>query len=84
LSADRRTNSTTTASATTLPPLANKQKLLPLTIAKPLGTAEPGQQTAGVTWAGDVSPALGSGETRSAPVMVHIFQGGSESKEFHF
>ena len=44
----------------------------------------PGKPTIGVTWAGDVSPALGSGETRDAPVMVHVFQGGSDSKEFHF
>jgi pilus assembly protein CpaB len=44
----------------------------------------PAKPTIGVTWAGDVSPALGSGETRDAPVMVHIFQGGSDSKEFHF
>jgi pilus assembly protein CpaB len=44
----------------------------------------PGKPNAGVTWASDVSPALGSGETRDAPVMVHIFQGGSDSKEYHF
>jgi pilus assembly protein CpaB len=37
-----------------------------------------------VTWAGDVSPALGSGDSRKPPTMVHVFQGVSDSKEFHF
>lgn len=37
-----------------------------------------------VTWAGDVSPALGSGEPRNAPVKVQVFQGGADGKEFHF
>jgi hypothetical protein len=84
LSADRLKDAAATGSAiSAAPPLASDAKLLPLTAA-PRGATEPGQQTVGVTWAGDVSPALGNGETRSAPVMVHIFQGGSESKEFHF
>ena len=39
---------------------------------------------AGVTWAGDVSPALGSGAARSAPSKVQVFQGSAESKEYHF
>ena len=37
-----------------------------------------------ITWASDVSPALDSGGTQSAPVIVHVFPGGSDSKEFHF
>ncbi len=40
--------------------------------------------TGGVTWAGDVSPALGGGGPRKTPPTVHIFQGGLDSKEFHF
>jgi pilus assembly protein CpaB len=85
LSADRSKDAAAPGSATAAaPPVASDAKLLPLTAAGPRGTTEPGQQTVGVTWAGDVSPALGTGETRSAPVMVHIFQGGTESKEFHF
>lgn len=40
--------------------------------------------TGGVTWAGDVSPALGGGGPRKTPPMVHIFQGSLDSKEFHF
>ncbi len=39
---------------------------------------------AGVTWAGDVSPALGSGAGRTAPTKVQVFQGGGDGKEFHF
>jgi len=39
---------------------------------------------AGVTWAGDVSPALGSGVTRTTPSKVQVFQGSAESKEYHF
>lgn len=39
---------------------------------------------AGVTWAGDVSPALGSGAARTAPSKVQVFPGGGDSKEFHF
>jgi pilus assembly protein CpaB len=85
LSADRPRDAAAPGSATAAaPPLASDAKLPPLTAAAPRGATEPGHQTAGVTWAGDVSPALGNGETRSAPVMVHVFQGGSESKEFHF
>ena len=37
-----------------------------------------------VTWAGDVSPALGSNAARSAPSKVQVFQGSAESKEYHF
>lgn len=39
---------------------------------------------AGVTWAGDVSPALGSGAARTAPSKVQVFPGGGDTKEFHF
>ena len=39
---------------------------------------------AGVTWAGDVSPALGSGAARSAPSKVQVFQGSGDGKEYHF
>lgn len=39
---------------------------------------------AGVTWAGDVSPALGSGTARTAPSKVQVFPGGGDTKEFHF
>jgi hypothetical protein len=61
-----------------------KQKSSPSAVGKSPTAAEQGQQVNGVTWAGDVSPALGSGEPRNAPVMVRIFQGGTDSKEFHF
>lgn len=43
---------------------------------RPVGT--------GVTWAGDVSPALGSGAARTAPSKVQVFPGGGDTKEFHF
>lgn len=46
------------------------------TISRPVG--------AGVTWAGDVSPALGSGAARSAPSKVQVFQGSGDSKEYRF
>lgn len=65
-------------------PLSGKQKTGPQTAATRPGPGDHVQPTAGVTWAGDVSPALGSGEARTAPVMVRVFQGGSDSKEFHF
>ena len=39
---------------------------------------------AGVTWAGDVSPALGSGGTRSTTSKVQVFQGSTDGKEYHF
>ena len=39
---------------------------------------------AGVTWAGDVSPALGSGAARSAPSKVQVFQGSGDGKEYRF
>jgi pilus assembly protein CpaB len=42
-----------------------------------------GRPRVGVTWAGDVSPAL-SGDAPKTPVMVHVFQGGADGKEFHF
>jgi pilus assembly protein CpaB len=79
LSADRSVTASAVR-ATALPPLAANSK----SSSKDGGPGAPRQQTGGVTWAGDVSPALDSGEARNPPVMVHIFQGGSESKEFHF
>ena len=39
---------------------------------------------AGVTWAGDVSPALGSNASRSAPSKVQVYHGASDAKEFNF
>jgi pilus assembly protein CpaB len=81
VSADRMAGNAAEAES---PAAAGKRGALPQTAAKPSGPGVPGRPTPGVTWAGDVSPALGTGETRSAPVMVRIFQGGSDSKEFHF
>jgi len=46
--------------------------------------AAPARSPSGVTWAGDVSPALGGGDARKAPAMVHVFQGSADGKEFHF
>jgi pilus assembly protein CpaB len=37
-----------------------------------------------VTWAGDVSPALGTTDAHAPPTSVHVFQGDADSKEFHF
>jgi pilus assembly protein CpaB len=82
LSADRSGETAVTGLNTAPGPFAGEAgKPSPV---KSTAAIAPGKQTAGVTWASDVSPALGSGETRDAPVMVHIFQGGSDSKEFHF
>ena len=85
LSADRSSETAVTGPNLAFRPLAGDAATPPL--ASPVKSTTPNapaKQTVGVTWAGDVSPALGSGETRNAPVMVHIFQGGSDSKEFHF
>jgi pilus assembly protein CpaB len=83
LSADRRTDAVTGATTGAIAATAGRAAELP-GVGKPSVSAAPGPPTGGVTWAGDVSPALGSGDTRKAPVMVHVFQGGSDSKEFHF
>jgi pilus assembly protein CpaB len=80
LSADR-TPAVATEPQPASPPIAVRQKA---GTGKLGSAAEPGRQVTGVTWASDVSPALGTGEAKTAPVMVHIFQGGSDSKEFHF
>ena len=40
--------------------------------------------SAGVTWAGDVSPALGSNASRSAPSKVQVYHGASDAKEVNF
>jgi pilus assembly protein CpaB len=37
-----------------------------------------------ITWASDVSPALGSEGTETAPNVVHVFSGAADAKEFHF
>jgi pilus assembly protein CpaB len=84
LSANRRADTAATGPAAAPMSPVTDLKTSPVVALKPGVTTGPGQQRVGVTWAGDVSPALGSGVTPSAPVMVHIFQGGSDSKEFHF
>jgi pilus assembly protein CpaB len=83
LSADRASERAVTGPNMAPGPIAGDAATPPSPV-KSTAAAVPAKQTVGVTWAGDVSPALGSGETRNAPVMVHIFQGGSDSKEFHF
>ncbi len=51
----------------------------------PLSVAAVARPASGaVTWAGDVSPALGNDATRTAPVKVQVFQGDTDIKEFHF
>jgi pilus assembly protein CpaB len=83
LSADRRVD--TIAAAAANPVSGTDPDIKPLTAAKPDVAVVPGQkQIAGVTWAGDVSPALSSGDTRNGRLSVHVFQGGADSKEFHF
>lgn len=72
-SADRRVGAAQAASA---PAPALPGPGAAPSVSRPVG--------AGVTWAGDVSPALGSNATRSAPSKVQVFQGSSDSKEFHF
>jgi hypothetical protein len=37
-----------------------------------------------ITWASDVSPALGSDTTVSVPNVVHVFSGSTDAKEYHF
>ena len=83
LSADRRMDDTSAVANQPVSVSRQKSGSPPVADASPRSVV-PGKLSTGVTWAGDVSPALGSGETRTAPVLVHIFQGGSDSKEFHF
>ncbi len=75
LAADRRVDGAVQAAVSPAPAL-----LTPSAIA-----ASPGGRPVGasVTWAGDVSPALG-GASRTAPAKVQVFQGSADSKEFHF
>ncbi len=74
LSADRRVGGAVQAASS--PALPVPGAAATPSISRPVG--------ASVTWAGDVSPALSSGATRSAPSKVQVFQGSSDSKEFHF
>jgi pilus assembly protein CpaB len=37
-----------------------------------------------ITWAGDVSPALGSEATASVPNMVRVYRGAADGQEYHF
>lgn len=37
-----------------------------------------------ITWASDVSPALGSESPSSAPNVVHVYRGTAEGQEYHF
>jgi Flp pilus assembly protein CpaB len=61
---------------------AGQAETMPLSMTRVAPAANPSQT--GVTWAADVSPALGSGDTHKAPAKMLLFQGSSESKEFHF
>ena len=74
LSADRRPGGA--AQAASSPASALSASGAAPTFSRPVG--------AGVTWAGDVSPALGSNAARSAPSKVQVFQGGADIKEYHF
>jgi pilus assembly protein CpaB len=39
---------------------------------------------AGVTWGSDVSPALSTADAHAPPVLMHVFQGDADPKDFHF
>jgi len=80
LAADRRVDGAVQAAGSPVPGAATPALLAPSGTA-----ASPGGRPvrSGVTWAGDVSPALG-GANRTAPAKVKVFQGGAESKEFNF
>ena len=80
LAADRRVDAVVQAAGSPVPGAVTPALLAPSALA-----ASPGGRTVGssVTWAGDVSPALG-GASRTAPAKVKVFQGGAESKEFNF
>ena len=84
LSADIYADPAATAGANTVALAQATPTAEPLAIGPSAKAVATGRPKTGVTWAGDVSPALGSGETRSAPAMVHVFSGGSDSKEFQF
>lgn len=83
LSADHSTDADITAPTAT----RTSQMEIPSDLTKSTATlsvpGNRGAQVAGVTWAADVSPAL-NGEAPKPPVMVHVFHGVSEGKEFHF
>jgi hypothetical protein len=38
----------------------------------------------GITWASDVSPALGAETTASVPNIVHVYRGAADGQEYHF
>jgi len=44
----------------------------------------PQENIAGPTWAGDVSPALGSSAQPAGPATIRVFMGAGDSKEFRF
>ncbi len=75
LSADRQADARATPVSAGAPSM-----LAPMPVA-----AVPARQaSSAITWAGDVSPALGNDATRTAPVKVQVFQGDTDIKEFHF
>jgi hypothetical protein len=37
-----------------------------------------------VTWGSDVSTALSNANATAPPVMMRVFQGNAESKDYHF
>ena len=46
---------------------------------------DPGRNSPGITWAGDVSPALTSDTPiRTIPTVVRVFRGGNEGQEYKF
>jgi pilus assembly protein CpaB len=47
----------------------------------PKGDAAPAPT---ITWASDVSPALGSDASDVVPNVVHVFSGSADAKEYHF
>lgn len=75
LAADRRVDGVVQAAGSPAPALLAPSAIAVSPSSRPVG--------ASVTWAGDVSPALG-GASRTAPAKVQVFQGSADSKEFHF
>jgi pilus assembly protein CpaB len=60
---------------------------LSLSVLSAAGSAAdtPAAQPPGrVTWASDVSPLADRTDTRAPPVLVHVFSGDGDGKEFHF
>jgi len=51
---------------------------------EPVTTAVGGDKPPAITWASDVSPALGATETVAVPNVVHVYSGVGDAKEFHF